>query len=883
MIVPERPEDGIEPLLHGLRRRRFLAWIVLAFEQVWPAIWPALGIAGLSLCVALLDVLPALPAWGHAACLALAGLAFAGLLLRGLLRIEWPDAWAADRRLEQASGLSHRPLQVLTDRPALLGAEAIWQAHLKRAMAQVTRLRVGLPHPGLAGIDRRALRGGLVVALVACIGIAGPAAPDRVARALMPGFAPDAAPAAALLQAWITPPAYTAQAPVFLKPEGGAATIPAGSHLTLSLSGGRGVPALALGGRQVKLQQLDSNSFQADLDLTDGGRLALTRDHRDVAGWELAVVADQPPSVSFPEAPSVIRGRLPQTRVPWQVSHTYGVAGLVLELRLRDRKDSPTTTLAVPLPSASPKSARGARLLDLTPHPWAGLAVVGQLVGRSVSGREGRSSEVTFELPERSFLHPVARALMEIRRGLSLNPEDRTSAIVGLDRLARLDEFWDTDHGAYLALRDSLELLRQEHDVDAHIAESQQQMWQLALHLEEGAPERTAKALEDAREKLRQAMEAEKRGEKLEKGEIDKRMRDLQEALRKHLDALAEQAQRDPDSRAYDPREHELDVRDMQRLTEDMRDAARREQMDAARDKMAELDKMLDEMKNARNERGKMTEREKQRAEQRQKGQGQVSVLQDVIQREGGLLDHAQARADAAAPQSTPRLGPALRRPDSPAASPERLAADRDGEQSVQRALRRVLGEVMQQYGDLMGEVPTTLGEADGAMRDATTALAQAQDPAAAGLEQKAIEALQKSGRQMAQQMAQKFGSGQEGDQGGDMDGEGQDGQQGDMAGNQDGQGDGDGMFPNQGRGRGRNWNGQGASPDRRADNRRDPLGRILRDGNAGTDESSDVKVPDEMEQARTRAIQDELRRRSAERDRPQPELEYLDRLLRQY
>jgi hypothetical protein len=37
------------------------------------------------------------------------------------------------------------------------------------------------------------------------------------------------------------------------------------------------------------------------------------------------------------------------------------------------------------------------------------------------------------------------------------------------------------------------------------------------------------------------------------------------------------------------------------------------------------------------------------------------------------------------------------------------------------------------------------------------------------------------------------------------------------------------------------------------------------------------------MERARTRAIQEELRRREAERSRPQPELEYFDRLLRQY
>ena len=42
---------------------------------------------------------------------------------------------------------------------------------------QVRRLRVGLPRPGLARRDRRALRGGLVVALVAALVIAGADAP----------------------------------------------------------------------------------------------------------------------------------------------------------------------------------------------------------------------------------------------------------------------------------------------------------------------------------------------------------------------------------------------------------------------------------------------------------------------------------------------------------------------------------------------------------------------------------------------------------------------------------------------------------------------------------------------------------------------------------
>ena len=43
------------------------------------------------------------------------------------------------------------------------------------------------------------------------------------------------------------------------------------------------------------------------------------------------------------------------------------------------------------------------------------------------------------------------------------------------------------------------------------------------------------------------------------------------------------------------------------------------------------------------------------------------------------------------------------------------------------------------------------------------------------------------------------------------------------------------------------------------------------------------MTVPEERERQHTRAIEEELRRRDAERTRPQPELDYIDRLLKQF
>jgi uncharacterized protein (TIGR02302 family) len=884
MITPPRPQDRLDTLLRAVARRRRLARLALWFERAWPAVWPVLGVAGVWLCLALLDLPRMLPGWAHAGLLGGFALLLLAALWRAGRRITVPEPAAADRRMERASGLPHRPLSVLTDRPAQPGAAALWVAHVVRAMDQVGRLRIGLPRPGMAGHDPRALRLGLVVGLAACLGIAGEQAPGRVLRGFVPVFGAVAAPAATQIQAWITPPAYTGQAPVFLKPEGGAVTIPRDSRLVVNVTGGLAAPSLTQGARALAVRALDAASFQAEEALEDSGRLVLMRDGRELAGWDVTVVANVAPEVRFPEPPGGLRARVPQTRLPWEVAHAYGVVGLQAELTLRERPEAPVLVVPIQLPGGSTKAAKGARVQDLTAHPWAGTMVDARLVGRDATGLAGHSETIGFELPERRFQHPVARALIEQRKALTLRPDERGAPLLALEQMARLDEVWKGDPGGFLNLESITRQLRHDRAAGA-VDEAQGRMWQLALHLEEGAPERTARALEQARQAVREALEAERRGEEVDRAELDRRMRELQEALQRHMEALAEQARREPDRQNFDPeRQNRLDAQDMKRAAEEMREASREDRMPEARDKLAELEKMLEEMKSARQERGKPSERQKARQEKRQRGERQMSAVQDMIKREGALVDNAQQRGgDTPAPR--PFMAPRPP-PRGAAEDPARSAAQRAQDQRVQQALRRALGELMQQQGDLTGKIPPPLAEADAAMRDAVAALREGRDPAAAQAAQRAIEALQKGGREMSQEMAAQFGRGgeEDGEEEGDESGEGSM-----MAeGEQDGMGNGPGsqqMGPGDQRAdrRGERGVGRGRNVTRRADERRDPLGRHLREGTSGSDESGDVQVPEQMEEARTRAIQEELRRRGADRGRAQVELEYIERLLKQF
>jgi uncharacterized protein (TIGR02302 family) len=836
-------------LLRRLAGRRFLARAALLFEAIWPALWPALAITGGFLCAALLDLPPLLPASVHVGLLVVVAGAVLAALFLGFRRVRLPDDRAADRRLESRSGLIHRPLSVLTDKPSTTDAVgvALWQAHAARAITQIGRLHVGLPRPGLARKDPKALRYGVLLCLLACLGIANTDAPTRLYAAVTPSLPVAASAPETELQAWITPPAYTRIAPLFLKPEGGPVSVPAGSHLTVNVSGGSTAPSLSLNDQTSAFSALDNNSFQAEWDLTHGGHLTVKRDGSPLAAWTVTVVADQPPTAEWGENP----GRPPsgqQTRLPWQVSDDYGVASLQAQLRLRDRPEAPPLMVNVPLPGGSPRSAHGVSQPDLTAHPWAGLPVIGRLIARDSSGQTGSSDEATFEIAERPFHNPVAQVLIAARKTLSIHPDDRDDAVEALDGLMQRPDLFGDDAGAFLNLSATYYgLVRNK--ADAAVPEAQDMMWQLALHMEEGQTEQTARSLEEARQAARDALDkAQQQPNEQTRQELAKKLEELRQAIERHMEALMEEAQHNDSVLPFDPKAMQLSDRDMQRMAERAEQSAKEGRMADAQQQMAELEKMLDQLRNARTKNGDS----KQANSKRQRGKRQQSVVQDMIAREGALLDKAEQRANA-----NPGGNPSFPDPK----------ADRDADTRVQQALRRALGELMQQFTDLSGEASPGLGEADQAMRDAATQLNQGLDQDAGDSQQKAIAALQKGNKEMGQAMAKMGQQPGQGDEGDDGDQDGAEGAMGMMMPDgQRGDGTGNGTMP--------------GMPGRADPNGRDPLGRSAQ-GNSS--DNADVAVPEERERQRTQAIQEELRRRGADQERPRQELDYIDRLLKQF
>jgi uncharacterized protein (TIGR02302 family) len=849
--------EPLPPRIVWLRRA---ARAALLWEAVWPALWPPLAVVGVFFLVALAGLPGLLHPALHLALLVGFAVVLVRVGFRALRRLRWPGTAAADRRIERDSRLRHLPLATLTDQPAGADAEhrAVWAAHRARAADQLAATRTTPPRPNLAARDPRALRAGLGVAVLVGFIIAGDSAGERLRRAFAPGFAA-AAPAPVLrLEAWATPPAYTGAAPVFLAAGGGAVTLPAGSRLQVSLSGGAGeAPVLSLDTTGIPMRALDGASFAGEAVLDRGGRLQLRRDGRDIAAWTLTVQADAPPRVSFAEPPArAARGLA--IRIPWRVEDDWGVVSLDGAFHLKARPGAEPHRLEIPLPGGHPRAAQGTAQPDLSAHPWAGLEVELQLTARDGAEQEGRSERITLTLPERSFNHPVARQVIAVRRALSLDPTARELALRALDLIAAAPEAFEDDTGTYLALRVARHRLMRDRRAVA-VDEAQAMLWEIAIALEEGRADRTARALAAARDALREAIEQAQREDPgatpEQRAEMERRVQELREAIRRHLEAMAERLQQEnAEAMPFDPRSRMMDQREIDRRSDRMRDAAREGRTEDAARELAELEEMLRNLEEGRT----ASPEQRQRQERQQRGRQQMGAVQDMVRRQGEMLDRGHQRQEEADRQRSAERRSTQRQTQAPPqaqAQPQPQAStDPVADARRQRALRRALGEMMQQFGDLTGEVPEGLGRADQAMRDAGEALGAGRDAREA--QGRAMRALMEGGRQMAQQM-QRQGMSQEGE------GEGE-GEPQDSAGQSQPGGEGEGPGQEQGEGR-------------------DPLGRRHRENTGAQDNGSDTRVPEEAELLRTRRLQDELRRRGGERERAPAELDYIERLLRRF
>src|SRR5271165_6676708 len=101
-------QDQPSSLERAFERKVALSQWVLVFEQIWPRLWLLLALAGLFVLVSIAGVWPRLGDVPHKLLLTAFALAFVGVLV-AIVRVRRPARDVAIRRVESASGATHRP------------------------------------------------------------------------------------------------------------------------------------------------------------------------------------------------------------------------------------------------------------------------------------------------------------------------------------------------------------------------------------------------------------------------------------------------------------------------------------------------------------------------------------------------------------------------------------------------------------------------------------------------------------------------------------------------------------------------------------------------------------------------------------------------------
>lgn len=863
--MPETPSH--DPLSGRLRGVLAVTRMGLLAERAVRAFWPLWSILLVTVAVLLLgwhELAPIELVWFGMLAVPLGVLA-AGLY--GVRGFRWPSIEDAKRRLDAT--LPGRPVAALEDTQAIgvmdAASRAVWDAHRARMAARLSGAKPVRPTLSLVRFDPYGLR--YVALLLFSVGLLFGSV-WRVES--IAGMAPGQAGAVALgpsWEGWIEPPRYTGQPALYLAdlPDG-AVTVPKGSRVLARLYGQVGSLTLTetVSGR---LEDTGSVSDPVqEFDIVQEGEIAINGAGGRV--WQVMMSPDLAPSVS-------IDGRLEadaagEVSLPFSASDDFGVrlgvAMVTLDLAAVDRRygraidPEPRAPLKIDLPmpiSGDRRAFSEIMAANLSEHPWANLPVKLRLEVEDAMGQTGQSEEIATVLAGRRFFVPLAKAIVEERQALLWNRANGADVAAILRAVSHRPEGLFRSETDYLRLRYAVRELESVMRFGPGLSEAKrdeiaQALWELAIRIEDGS-------LSNAMERLRRAQE--RLAEAIRNGasdaEIAELMQELREAMQDYMQQLAEQQRESGEQQAQNEDMQPVTGDQLEQMLEQLQQLMEEGRMAEAAQLLEQLRRMMENMQIAQGQQGgqgspgqqAMQGLQDMLRDQQDLSDDSFSELQDQFNRNGqqqgqpGEGQPGQGQPGQGQPgQGQPGQGqqgqPGQGQPGQGQPGQGQGGGGGLGLADRQDALRETL---RQQRQGLPADEATNeaLDRAGRAMEGAEDALRNDDIAGALDNQAEAMDALRDGMESLSEQLAQQQGQGQD---------------------------------------------GQGGAPGQAADpSARDPLGREPGSTNNSEDIARGGELGGQSSLGRAQELQDEIRRRSTEQERPEVELDYLDRLLDRY
>lgn len=852
----------------------------MLLERIWIKLWAPFIVVSLFLIFTLFHVWPLLSPLMHRLALALFAMGFIASFYP-LLSLRSPKDKEALKRLDKNSTLPHQPAQAFKDKlePNLSGmsnsqTESIWLQFKNRLVEKIKQLKVRPPQPETYKQDPYALR--MVLMLVVACGLFFQSGNIQSLIANAVTLPPMINTSHLRVDAWVTPPSYTGKAPILIADGGKNAktasnrsdnnnndkkpvfTAPQNSTLTIRINGSEA--------KQVEVESLNKlikptkktsprNTAQNQsskpvktkefhLKLTENGPVKLTIDTIPLKDWRFEITPDNPPIIGLVELPAPAQSRA--LKLKYRVVDDYGVIEAKAHVKEIFQKDKDQTKpkifskeerpLGAPieyplnLSEQGTKSSEGTTYKDLTDHPWAGLPITLYLSATDEGENTSNSPEINIVLPEYKFTKPIAKNIIRLRKQLIMTPSETPLLSELLHGLLSNKKPFEKDLTLYLGLKVTANRLltaqtRQEKE------ELSKLLYQLARHAEDGDLSAAERELRTAQEELRKALQ-----ENASAKEIQKRIDNLRKALQKYMQALAKQQQNQNNqaqNQNSNQNQRNMSPEDFEQMLKTIEELSKSGAKDLANQMLSQLQNMLENLQTGKN----------QNQQQQNRAAKNLEELGKILQEQQKLMDktfeqNRQQKRRAGERNQTQQDNNSQRQLSQPNGN--------NGLEQQQQALREQLQRLMKELEKArqagkqgkkgMGQEGeqnsrqsgSPLENADRAMQRAEELLKGNDLGNALNQEGQALDQLRKGMQQMAKDM------------------------------------------------KGMSGNGGGKKAGGK-----DPLGR--NQGAKGMDTSESTKVPDKIDIQRAREILRNLQNKLSDPNRPAPEIDYIERLLKRF
>jgi uncharacterized protein (TIGR02302 family) len=619
-----------------------LTWVGMVAETLVQSLWPLMAVCLVALAALMMglhETLSVEALWGG---VVLSGIGLLFSLYYAALHLRFPRKVDAMVRLD--ASLPGRPIQALMDEQAIGGGDeasmAVWRVH-KRRMAD--RAAAAKPVAADLRVSRRdpyALRFMAVLLFAVALLFGSIWRVGSVAEMASGGGGLASGP---VWEGWAEPPRYTGKPTLYLNDlSEGSLDLPMGTLITLRFYGEVGAITLdeTVSGRTGDVPAASEPS--QDFTVLQDGRMAINGP--GAREWQITVLPDAAPEVEVLGPPEV--AALGEARLPFAARDDYGVeageARISLDLTQVDRRygltidpdQRPDIVVPLPTPIAGDRAEFEENMIeDFSKHPWANLPVSLTLSVLDSAEQRGESAPVELVLPGRRFFDPLAAAVIEQRRDLLWSKANAGQMAQILKAVAyRPDDVFRT-HTSAERLRKQIDRLEirarfgMSDDAQEQIAED---LWDLAIELEEGV-------LADALERMRRAQE--RLNEAMKNGATNEEIAELMDELRRATEEYMQQLQRQQAQEGGEQGQQgpqgetmQMTQDDLQRMMDRIQELMEQGRMAEAEQALRELQEMMENMQVTQGQPGQGGQ---------SPGEQAMEGLSETLREQQGLSDQA--------------------------------------------------------------------------------------------------------------------------------------------------------------------------------------------------------------------------------------------------